>query len=118
MRWIWEPNNEKKNSKNRIRRKLAVKRSRGLRDDSDRFPFHNDDMRYRYMTTDTKLQSNAVVVCIMDTSGSMGTIKKYLARSFYFLLFQFVRLKYHKFELVFQIWYLNQQILRTKQSAC
>ena len=31
----------------------------------------------------------------------MGTVKKYLARSFYFLLYQFVRLKYQKVEIVF-----------------
>jgi sporulation protein YhbH len=66
-----------------------------------RFPFHDDDMRYFHITTDTKESSNAVVVCIMDTSGSMGTVKKYLARSFYFLLFQFVRMKYQEVELVF-----------------
>jgi hypothetical protein len=35
-------------------------------------------------------ESNAVVVCIMDTSGSMDTMKKYLARSFFFLLYQFI----------------------------
>jgi len=37
----------------------------------------------------------------MDTSGSMGTTKKYLARSFYFLLYQFIRLKYQEVEVVF-----------------
>jgi sporulation protein YhbH len=66
-----------------------------------RFPFHKDDMRYHHIVTDTRLQSNAVVICIMDTSGSMGTVKKYLARSFYFLLYQFVRLKYQEVEVVF-----------------
>ena len=66
-----------------------------------RFPFHKDDLRYHYVTTDTKLQSNAVVLCIMDTSGSMGTVKKYLARSFYFLLYQFIRMKYQQVEIVF-----------------
>ena len=37
----------------------------------------------------------------MDTSGSMGTVKKYLARNFYFLLYQFVRMKYQAVEIVF-----------------
>lgn len=93
-------------ARNRVRRKLAVQRSREEEDTADvedesRFPFHKDDMRYHYVTTDTKLESNAVVICIMDTSGSMGTIKKYLARSFYFLLYQFVRMKYQQVEIVF-----------------
>lgn len=69
--------------------------------DKVQFPFHKNDMRFNYVTTETKPQSNAVVICIMDTSGSMGTVKKYLARSFYFLLYQFVRTKYQKVEIVF-----------------
>ena len=55
-----------------------------------RFPFHDDDLSYRHVVTDTKKESNAVVICIMDTSGSMDTMKKYLARSFFFLLYQFI----------------------------
>lgn len=94
---------KRKTAKNRIKRELAVKKARPDSEDSDerRFPFHKDDLRYHHIVTDTKLQSNAVVICIMDTSGSMGTVKKYLARSFYFLLYQFVRLKYEQVELVF-----------------
>jgi len=42
-----------------------------------------------------------VVICIMDTSGSMDTMKKYLARSFFFLLYQFVGTKYRNAEIVF-----------------
>jgi uncharacterized sporulation protein YeaH/YhbH (DUF444 family) len=37
----------------------------------------------------------------MDTSGSMGSTKKYLARSFYFLLYHFVRQRYENVEVVF-----------------
>lgn len=64
-------------------------------------PYHENDMRYRRTTTEVRPQSNAVVICIMDTSGSMDRMKKYLARSFFFLLYQFVRSKYQKTELVF-----------------
>ena len=46
-------------------------------------------------------ESNAVVLCIMDTSGSMDALKKYLARSFFFLLYQFVRTRYQNVDLVF-----------------
>ena len=99
---------KRRTARNRIKRKLAVQKSRDAEDEQSaaneedkRFPFHSDDMRFHHIVTDTKLQSNAVVICIMDTSGSMGTVKKYLARSFYFLLYQFVRLKYQEVELVF-----------------
>ena len=50
---------------------------------------------------DIKKESNAVVFCIMDTSGSMDTMKKYLARSFFFLLCQFISHKYRNTEIVF-----------------
>jgi len=66
-----------------------------------RFPFHQDDLRYRHVETDTKEESNAVVMCIMDTSGSMDTMKKYLARSFFFLLYQFISTRYRNVEIVF-----------------
>jgi uncharacterized sporulation protein YeaH/YhbH (DUF444 family) len=37
----------------------------------------------------------------MDTSGSMDTVKKYLARSFFFLLYQFVSRRYENVEVIF-----------------
>jgi sporulation protein YhbH len=67
----------------------------------ERFPFHEDDLKYRHLVESEKTESNAVVICIMDTSGSMDTVKKYLARSFYFLLYQFVSQRYENTELVF-----------------
>lgn len=94
---------KKLTAKNRIKRKLAVSGSRGVDfdDEENRFPFHKDDFRYHHIAPTEREQSNAVIFCIMDTSGSMGTVKKYLARSFYFLLFQFVRQKYQNVEVVF-----------------
>src|SRR5947199_2305296 len=67
----------------------------------ERFPFHEDDLVYRHMVTDVKRESNAVVMCIMDTSGSMDTMKKYLARSFFFLLYQFIFTKYRNGDVLF-----------------
>ena len=66
-----------------------------------RFPFHDRDLVYRHVTTDVREESNAVVLCLMDTSGSMDTMKKYLARSFFFLLYQFICTKYHNVEIAF-----------------
>jgi hypothetical protein len=82
---------------------MAARRSRepGPDGEEQRFPFHDDDMSYFHIAPTTKETSNAVIFCIMDTSGSMGTVKKYLARSFYFLLYQFVRQKYANVEVVF-----------------
>jgi sporulation protein YhbH len=66
-----------------------------------RFPFHDRDLIYRHVTTDVRNESNAVVLCLMDTSGSMDTMKKYLARSFFFLLYQFICTKYQNVEIAF-----------------
>jgi sporulation protein YhbH len=93
----------------RVKRMMAT-RGRELNDIEDveeeddserRFPFHDDDLTYRHLITDVREESNAVVICIMDTSGSMDTMKKYLARCFFFLLYQFIRTKYRNVEIVF-----------------
>lgn len=88
-------------ARQRVKRKLAVSRSRDVNEEGRRFPFHEDDLRYFHVAPTEREESNAVIFCIMDTSGSMGTVKKYLARSFYFLLYQFVRQKYQNVEVVF-----------------
>ncbi|TJX13942.1 sporulation protein YhbH [Tissierella creatinini] len=69
--------------------------------DEERFPFKEDDFRYYRLREDVRRESNAVVICIMDTSGSMDASKKYLARTFYFLLYQFIRIKYVNVDIVF-----------------
>lgn len=68
---------------------------------SKRVPFLEDDLRYYRVKEDIRRHSSAVVICIMDTSGSMDQTKKYLARSFYFMLYQFVRWKYRHVEVAF-----------------
>ncbi|QNU65705.1 YeaH/YhbH family protein [Ruminiclostridium herbifermentans] len=67
----------------------------------ERFPFIEEDLRYYRIKEENKRDYNAVVLCIMDVSGSMDQTKKYLARSFYFLLYQFLQLKYANVDVVF-----------------
>ncbi len=102
---------KKRTLKSKIRRRVATKPEPVTREggraafqetaEEPRFPFHKEDLRYRRRVPDVRPESNAVVVCIMDTSGSMDVMKKYLARSFFFLLYQFVRTRYQTTELVF-----------------
>jgi sporulation protein YhbH len=68
-----------------------------------RFPFHKKDLRYRKFDTKPKRTSNAVIFFVMDCSGSMDTTKKYFARSFFFLLYQFIKRKYEHTETVWII---------------
>lgn len=66
-----------------------------------RFTFRLDDRRFRHAEQKPKKESNAVVLCIMDTSGSMDTTKKFLARTFFFLIYLFITTKYRHVEIVF-----------------
>lgn len=91
----------KKSLINKIKRKQSTKRSDPQFDENEHFPFHEDDLRYRRHREDIEYESNAVIFCIMDVSGSMDTMKKYLARSFYFLLYQFLNTKYEHVDIVF-----------------
>jgi uncharacterized protein len=91
---------KKRTARSRLKRKKASHR-RGLAGAHSRFPFHKDDLRYHHSVSDLRRESNAVVLCIMDTSGSMDTMKKYLARSFFFILYQFISTRYQNVEIVF-----------------
>jgi uncharacterized protein len=92
-----------RSARERLRRRFATHREEtdSPEEAKRRFPFHEDDLMYRHIGPETKRESNAVVMCVMDTSGSMDTMKKYLARSFFFLLHQFIRTKYRHVEIVF-----------------
>jgi len=93
---------KKETLKRRIRRKKAAERAGTYDPESEeRFPFHESDLKYKHMKV-TKEESNAAVIFfLMDVSGSMTKEKKYLARSYYFLLYQFLRHKYENIEVVF-----------------
>lgn len=67
----------------------------------DWIPIRPEDRRYAKSKIEQKKHSNAVILCIMDTSGSMDMETKYLARAFFFLLVSFVRTRYQNIEVVF-----------------
>jgi sporulation protein YhbH len=64
-------------------------------------PLYNQDLRFRTLERDVEYHSNAVVLAMMDVSGSMGTMKKYLARSFFFWLVEFLRQIYNHVQIRF-----------------
>ncbi len=66
--------------------------------------FHDiqtDDLRFKTWETTVRYESNAVVLAMMDVSGSMGDFEKYIARSFYFWMVRFLRTKYTNVQIVF-----------------
>jgi sporulation protein YhbH len=93
---------KKETLKNKIKRqKMSEKEGTFDPESGERFPFHEDDLRYKHIDIKKKPVTNAVIFFIMDVSGSMSKDKKFLARSFFFLLYQFIRFKYEKVDLVF-----------------
>ena len=61
----------------------------------------SEDLRFKVWEPTIKYQSNAVVIAMMDISGSMGEFEKYIARSFYFWMVRFLRTKYNNVHIVF-----------------
>ena len=61
----------------------------------------NEDLRFKVWEPTIRYQSNAVVIAMMDVSGSMGEFEKYVARSFYFWMVRFLRTKYNNVKIVF-----------------
>jgi sporulation protein YhbH len=95
---------KKRTTIEKIKREQNKKRAlaeEGIQEEIERFPFNNDDLRYYRIKKTYKRECNAVIFCIMDVSGSMDSTKKYLARSFFFILSQFVSTKYSNVETVF-----------------
>jgi uncharacterized protein len=63
--------------------------------------FKKEDLRYKTWQEQMTYESNAVVIAMMDVSGSMGEFKKYIARSFYFWMVRFLKTKYDHVKIVF-----------------
>jgi sporulation protein YhbH len=61
----------------------------------------SEDLRFKTWDAEVRNESNAVVIAMMDVSGSMGEFEKYIARSFYFWMVRFLRTKYNNVEIVF-----------------
>ena len=91
----------KKSAIARIKRMKASGFDPETAEEGETFPFHEDDLKFRHYKIKDEPCTNAVMLFVMDVSGSMTTDKKFLARSFCFLLYQFVRTKYENVEVVF-----------------
>jgi hypothetical protein len=59
------------------------------------------DLRFKVWDEHQERHANAAVYMLMDCSGSMTTNKKYIAKSFFFWMVRFLRLKYQQVETVF-----------------
>lgn len=76
----------------------AIKRN-AMKGDPSITPIYPEDLRFKTWENIKKPDSRAVVLALMDTSGSMGVWEKYIARSFYFWMTRFLRSKYETVEI-------------------
>ncbi|WP_082130192.1 sporulation protein YhbH [Aneurinibacillus tyrosinisolvens] len=80
---------------------LEALRRNGLQGNAGIKNISNEDLRFKTWEEVVKPHSNAVILAMMDTSGSMGAMEKYVARSFFFWMVRFLRTKYEKVDIVF-----------------
>lgn len=93
---------KKETIKQKLRRKkAAIKAGTHDPESGERFTFHESDLRYKHIAPVEKENTTAVIFFVMDVSGSMTKSKKFLARSFFFLLYQFLNHKYSSVDVVF-----------------
>jgi uncharacterized protein len=64
-------------------------------------PIVPEDLKFRTWNEIQKPESKAVVLAMMDTSGSMGVWEKYIARSFFFWMTRFLRTRYQSVDIEF-----------------
>jgi sporulation protein YhbH len=91
---------KKETLKNKLKRKKAASRDNPDFDDEN-FSFHESDLKYKHIDYKSRENSNAIIFFMMDVSGSMSKAKRFKARSFFFLLYHFLRSKYENVEIVF-----------------
>jgi sporulation protein YhbH len=60
-----------------------------------------DDLRFRSFREAPRPRTQAVVICMMDVSGSMGAREKRISRLFYYWTVTFLRRQYTRVEVVF-----------------
>ncbi|BDG62022.1 sporulation protein YhbH [Caldinitratiruptor microaerophilus] len=64
-------------------------------------PIIPEDLRYKTWEERYRPETSAVVLAMMDTSGSMGEFEKYIARAFFFWMVRFLRSKYDNVQIRF-----------------
>jgi len=79
------------------------------------FPvFDNEDLRFHKIKKEKRPESQAVIIAMMDVSGSMSIDKKYLARSMLFWLTAFLRDIYERVEIRFIIHHTDAKLVDEK----
>lgn len=111
---IWSRLDKKRTAIERIKRKKSAERG-GKRIKNKDFPFHREDLRFKRTVEKEERHANAVIFFIMDVSGSMSTMKKYLARVFFLLVYLFIQGKYRNVDIVFIVHHTEAREVNERQ---
>lgn len=71
----------------------------------------DSDLRFKVWDPVEQYHTNAAVYMVMDASGSMTTEKKYIAKSFFFWMVRFLRMKYTNVDIVFIAHDVDAQVI-------
>lgn len=74
----------------------------------------NDDLRFFNIEEKKTSETNAVVFAILDVSGSMGNMKKYIARAILFWAVQVLRKKYTNVDIKFIVHHTEARFVEEK----
>lgn len=83
------------------RRTLLAALRRSRRQSSERLTISQEDLRFKTWEEEPEEHAHAVVLAMMDTSGSMGSFEKYIARTFFFWMVRFLRTQYNDVDILF-----------------
>jgi uncharacterized sporulation protein YeaH/YhbH (DUF444 family) len=81
----------------------------------DELYLEDDDFRFKKIEQEFEIHSNAVIVCMMDISGSMTADKKYLAKSFLFWLNEFLKKTYNNVQIRFIVHTTEAKLANEKE---
>ena len=88
-------------SRGDIKEAIRIIKDNELTETKGGVKIHDEDLRYKQIEPDVEYLSRAVVICMMDVSGSMDRDKKYLARSTLFWMTEFLKKCYDHVDIKF-----------------
>jgi len=95
---------DRRGARSRLDRRRSMKESikrRGVQSGNDSPSFTDDDLRFRQLAKREQPTMQAVVVLLLDVSGSMGERERQISKTFFFWAIQGLRRQYRHLDLVF-----------------
>ncbi len=97
---------DRRGARSRLDRRRSLKESikrRGVQSAAGAEPpaFTDDDLRYRQLSKREQPAMQAVVILLLDVSGSMGERERQISKTFFFWAIQGLRRQYRHLDLVF-----------------